>query len=562
MRGAQPGTQVVSSVEIFGVPAAFPLKTRPGAALDADKLRDDVKALWKTGQFSDIRVETVPDGGGLRVMFRVRGRQTVRIAKVRVDPPIPGVKVDLPPMAELDNRGVQQIAARVHRQLEDAGYPDARVNAELHPAAHGRADLVVHVDKGRSLDIGDVTFSGSLGAKPSDLRKALRATKSRTLLPAVPGLWHGWKLQPAYTSGAAQSDADSLLSFYYKHNYFDAKVRIGEVQIERGKARIRYEIESGPRYGISAFSLAGGNGVRQVLPPRDVCGALFRERRQAERAGVVDFNATIEVREAAGEPRKRVDLVATIRRGREYSAGRIEFHGNHRISDSAIRRSMLLDEGAPLDETLLRRSIARLNRTGLFEPLTERSVVVNTPPESDRASITIWLKEKKPRHWFLSGPVGPMSVAGPLEFSIGSRLPSWGRGVFELATYTAASNFMLLPKPLASLLPFLPNKRFLALFTIRRPSLPGQAFLSGFTITPQYGWEGLAASYGISQARSFVTPLLASKRDEQPALPAGIERAGSNGPAGIMYCEEPKAPLDWARRVAGMVLNSALPGPI
>ena len=40
------------------------------------------------------------------------------------------------------------------------------------------------------------------------------------------------------------------------------------------------------------------------------------------------------------------------------------------------------------------------------------------------------------RHWLLSGPVGPMSVAGPLQFAIGSRLPSWGQGIFEMATYT------------------------------------------------------------------------------------------------------------------------------
>src|SRR4029453_9156685 len=96
---------------------------------------------------------------------------------------------------------------------------------------------------------------------------------------------------------------------------------------------------------------------------------------------------------------------------------------------STARRAPLLNEAPPLDKTVLRKSLARINSTGLFEPLSQADVVVNTPAGSNRADLTIQLRERKMLHWYLSGPVGPMSVAGPLQFKLGSRLPPWGRNV-------------------------------------------------------------------------------------------------------------------------------------
>ena len=556
--------KTISGVEIFGTPAAFPLKTQSGAPFDRDNLSQDVKTLWRSGQFSDIRVETVPDGDKLKVVFHVESKHALLVQKMDVDPPTPGIKLDLPPYTELDIRGAQEIAARARRQLADSGYPDAKVNAELLATAPGKGKLLLHVDKGRSVDVGGVVFSGNLGAEPAELLKVMRATKSKTLLPAIPGLWNGWHWHTGYNPDALQSDIANLRSFYYRRGYFDSRVTTGSVDIQNGKAKIGVDIQSGPRYAVRNFRLMAADGEREIKPRQDgsfpakeICGALFEERRKAEQAGVLDFGATIQVQEVPSGTGKQADLTATIQRGPAYEVGRIEFHGNRMFGDATMRREMLLDEGAPLDQTLLRKSLARLNQTGLFEPLNENSVVVNTPPGSNRADVSIWLKERKMRHWMLSGPVGPMNLAGPLQFAIGSRLPSWGRGVFELATYAANLNFMLLPKPLGNLIPFLPNKRFLTVLTIQRPSLPGQTFLSGFTIVPQFGWQGLVASYGVSQTRTLLSPLFQSKRDFQPDLSVTIEHRGSEQPEGMMYCSMPKTKLDWAKQIGGMAFNLA-----
>ena len=165
--------------------------------------------------------------------------------------------------------------------------------------------------------------------------------------------------------------------------------------------------------------------------------------------------------------------------------------------------------------------------------------------------MTIRLRERKKRLWYVSGPVGPMSLAGPLELAIGSRLPWWGQGIFELATYTAALHFMLLPKPLAGLLPFLPKRRFLAVLTIQRPPLPGQPLVSGFAVAPQFGWQGLAASYGVSQARTLPSPPFQSRSALEPPLAVSVGE-------GTMYCTIPKTALNRLRQVAGVAVSLGL----
>jgi hypothetical protein len=215
----------------------------------------------------------------------------------------------------------------------------------------------------------------------------------------------------------------------------------------------------------------------------------------------------------------------------------------------------LLDEGDLLDQGLLRKSLARLNNTGLFEPLSESNVAINTPPGSDRADIFLNLRERKTRFWNLSGPVGPMSIGGSLYFKIGTRLPPWGWRLVELSTYTVSMNFMLIPKSVATLLPGFPSSGFLAAATIQRPLLPGQPIFSGFSIAPQLGWQGMLLGYGFSRARWLVGPWFSSP-SAPPALAVAIVHATEGGatdatPTGTLYCA-PKSRFVWARRAGGL----------
>jgi outer membrane protein insertion porin family len=379
--------------------------------------------------------------------------------------------------------------------------------------------------------IEEVTLSGNLGVKPADLRKALKATRTKTM---IPGLWH---LRPEYTATAVDDDLARLRSYYYQRGFFAASVKLKSSQVSEGSARIDFTVDSGPRY--------------RPRNPVSFCGNLLEERRRAERTGIVDFTARLDV---SGPPDAAV-LSTSTHQGLPVRVGRIDFHGDHRFADTALRRTLLIEEEGPLDAVKLRKSLARLSATGWFEPFTASSVEVR-PGDGDHANVTIHVQEKKARNWFLSGPVGPMSIAGPLEFSIGARLPPWGRGLLELSTYTLSANLMLFAKPIGQIIPFFPNRRFLSIVSLQRPLLPGQTWTSGLTVAPQYGGRGMAAGYVMSHARALLDRSLSSDRPFSPDLPVTITREG-RPTDGAMMCEPPKAKLDWVKQITGTAVNLA-----
>ena len=102
----------------------------------------------------------------------------------------------------------------------------------------------------------------------------------------------------------------------------------------------------------------------------------------------------------------------------------VNFTGNRHFSEAAVRSNFLLDEGDLLDEHLLRKSMARLNEANFFAPVSERTTMIHTDPKTGIADIDIRVMERKRGAWNLSGPVGPASVAGPVEASIRTRLPA------------------------------------------------------------------------------------------------------------------------------------------
>ena len=156
-----------------------------------------------------------------------------------------------------------------------------------------------------------------------------------------------------------------------------------------------------------------------------LCACLLDARRSAETQGRLDFTAEVEL---AGTD-AAVDVTARIWMGLPYGIGRINFAGHTRISDSTLRRTMTVYERDMLDVGELRRSLARINDIGLFEPLTLPDIGVVRRDDGVTADLTITLRERKQRWWSVSGPVLP--GIGSLRASLASRLPPWGRATFE-----------------------------------------------------------------------------------------------------------------------------------
>jgi hypothetical protein len=303
----------------------------------------------------------------------------------------------------------------------------------------------------------------------------------------------------------------------------------------------------------------GGEGLTtKIVHPlngqmrsQNFCSTLFVERRAAEHQGILDFNVNMQVQptDASTKEAPEADLTATVERGAPYHIGRIVFNGNQHFSEAAVRSNFLLDEGDLLDEHLLRKSMARLNEANMFAPVNEHNTILHTDPATHIADIDVRLVERKRGSWNLSGPVGPASLAGPLEASISSRLPAWGTGLLELSTYTARISLIAFATPL---LPGFPKIPLIPIALLQRPFSPGEGWKSGFMIVPQIGWQYMVLGYGVTQLTHRLTPLLEGDRGYEPEMPVTVQTRSSQT---TMLCEPPAPRYYPVREGLAMVLK-------
>src|SRR5439155_16954099 len=138
-----------------------------------------------------------------------------------------------------------------------------------------------------------------------------------------------------------------------------------------------------------------------------------------------------------------------------------------------------------------------------------RNVSIQPNDKTGLADVRVRLTERKRGAWRLSGPVGPMTLAGPLQASITSRLLSWGSGLLELSTYTLSVSLFAFARPVVPILSLALNKRFLPVLALQRSFSPGEGWKSGFFVAPQLGWKATPASYAVTQIQQRLLPLLA-----------------------------------------------------
>ena len=266
----------------------------------------------------------------------------------------------------------------------------------------------------------------------------------------------------------------------------------------------------------------------------ELCACLLDLRKSAEAQGHLDFTAEVE---SAGTGRL-LELTARIWEGSAHAVGRINFTGHSGINDSTLRRAMTIYEGDVLDVGQLRRSLARINDIGVFEPLTLADIRVARQDDGVTADLTIPLRERKRRWWSVSGPVFP--GIGTLRTSLSSRLPPWGFGVFEATTYLISLNVAGFARP------------FLA---FQRPVIPGQELLSGFAISPVLSPRAMLMHYGQTHLAHGIGTIFDSEWIEPLAVP--LTSAGRLA-AEPLICVPPKPRLWWLRRGAAAVSNVGL----
>ena len=303
-----------------------------GKPLDREKVAASLKALYRTGVYSDIRALSEHVEGGIRVDFVVR--ENLFFNQVIVA----GLK---PPPSEASAAAAMQITLgdafrkqtldealdRLKARLQEEGFYTAKMNTELrpHPAEH-QMDVVVSIDPGARVRVGVIHLTNNTEYLDSEIASRFKLKAGKEI-----------------TSVKIQNGTSRIRKFLVKKGHLSgrAAVRRGTYDSAKNTVDLTLDVSEGARVKVEVAGAKFSKGDLKLIPIYQegaVDPDLLEEgkrniRERLEREGYFDASveyasAMREVQTKSWKGQEQV-ITYTIERGDRHKLIGIEITGNH-----------------------------------------------------------------------------------------------------------------------------------------------------------------------------------------------------------------------------------------
>ncbi|MBI5038914.1 MAG: outer membrane protein assembly factor BamA, partial [Nitrospirae bacterium] len=141
------------------------IKTREGDLYSADKIREDIKALYSTDYFEDIMAESEPLDDGVRLIFTVKERGVLqeiifdgndKITNDRLKE-----KSTLLTGTPLSDKQVKENVERLKGLYQEEGYYEATIIPVVKKLSWDKASVTFFIKEGKKIKIKEVHISGT-----------------------------------------------------------------------------------------------------------------------------------------------------------------------------------------------------------------------------------------------------------------------------------------------------------------------------------------------------------------------------------------------------------------
>ncbi len=319
-----------------------PLVTqRAGEPYSAEKIRESIVALYRTGRFIDVRVEARPVPGGVAVTFVLQPAfYTGAVAIEGLNGKVPETRLlaaaNLPLGEPLTEQRSDSALSAIKSTLRAAGYFEAKVEPHVrYDQALQLADIIFVVELGPQAKVGTIEIAGAAGLDKNAILSAL-------------GLEPGDRFSAEKLDRARQS----LRAFLARRDLLAAEVKVTERSYDpsRNRLDLLWEINPGPRVIISASGAdLSRRKLRELVPifeERTFDSDLVEEGRRNiinhfQTRGYFDANVLAELTRG----RDRIELVYRIDPGpHKHRLTAINFSGNSHFSDHQLERIIPIEE--------------------------------------------------------------------------------------------------------------------------------------------------------------------------------------------------------------------------
>jgi outer membrane protein insertion porin family len=374
------------------------ITSRTGDLYETEKLREDLKKVYKMGYFDDVSLKVTDTAEGKNVVFEVKEKPVISQVTINGQDELKEDAIreviSVIPNTILNPKKIRDAVNNIQALYKSKGFYNTRVTPNLSYPKPDRVDISFVIDEGKKVYIKDIRFAGNDTFKDSKLTKVM-GTKEKG--------WLSWFNDSGVLNlEILEQDAARITAFYHNNGFIEAKVGKPEVAQDEEWLYVTIEISEGNRYKVGTVDLSGdiiGNKeeLLELLKVNDK-DYLDRSVLRQDILWLNDYYAELGYAYAEANPtintnkeEQLVDIIINLNKGDLVYINRITIKGNTRTRDKVIRRELLIRERGVFDSKALRQSHQRLQRLDFFE---EVSINPEPTPDKTKMDLVVEVKEK------------------------------------------------------------------------------------------------------------------------------------------------------------------------
>jgi len=395
----------VSDIRVEGLERISPgtvfnyLPIKVGDTVDSDDTVNAVKALFKTGFFSDVRMER--DGTVLVVYVKERAAiSSIKITgnkDLETDKLLEGLKdIGLAEGRVFDRSLLDKVEQELRRQYFSRGKYAVKIETTITPLERNRVGILIDISEGEAARIKQINIVGNHTFTDKELRKGFTLD--------TPSFLSFITKNDQYSKQKLSADLEILRSYYLDRGYLNFNILSTQVSITPDKKDIyiTINISEGNQFRIKEVTLSG----ELVLKPEELFPLVkinpddvFSRKRVTEAVDRISAKlgdqgyafANVNTVPDVNESERLVNLAFIVDPGKRVYVRRVNVKGNITTRDEVLRREMRQMEAGWFSAEKVERSRTRLQKLGFFEDVNVETPAV--PGTTDQVDVNYSVTE-------------------------------------------------------------------------------------------------------------------------------------------------------------------------
>jgi outer membrane protein insertion porin family len=388
------GLQRISAGTVFTY-----LPVEKGDRITDERVGQAIRALYKTGFFSDVQVARQGDILVITVKERpaiskiqIKGNKDVKSEDL-----LKGLKgIGLSEGEPFDRLSLDRVTQELTRQYYNRGKYNVSVKPTVIGLDRNRVELSIIIAEGKVAKIKQINVVGNHAFTQTQIRDDFDSDTTN---------WTSWySKDDQYSREKLSGDLEKLTSFYLDRGYADFSVDSTQVSISPDKRTmyITANVTEGDVYKIAGIKLSGDlvlaeADMRKLIVAHD--GDVFSRQKlekSAQQMTAVLANigyafAQVTPIPTVSRDQRTVEINFFVNPGKRVYVRRIVFKGNEMSQDEVMRREMRQLEGAWYSQAAIDRSKVRLQRLGYFKKVDISTPKV--PGTDDQVDVDVKVEE-------------------------------------------------------------------------------------------------------------------------------------------------------------------------